>query len=840
MRGFLGVMLGVGLAGSVGCGLTLDTSPPDPALDGAGFDGGPGVDAPGTDAGVDTGPDAPPVDTGSCETAEDCPVPVHEGCVAQCLEGACVPADLDEDGFGPGCERPDCDDLDPSIGDRGLLSCDDGAVGACAAGAFRVCVDGAISECVGARETRPAGERPEDGCNGIDDDCDGSIDEDATSRMSDFAVTEGCRVSVACVDGRWQSSGLIGRDVLDDTLDGADDDCDGAIDEDFVPEGGDCVFVFPEGRPDSANPTRPGDPLPSIGAALERMGEDPGLPRTICLLNYAERGACEATEFAVPEGRLPLGVTIIGSHYFPNEVVGILRCPPRSSHLVLEGSAGPLEWDPVRSLGPGPTGLRNVLVENFRAQDAIRVEGIPRTREVALEEVVVVQRTAGGHGLFTGDARVRLAQSRVQGAGSSAAIFAHEEAVANIVGCIGPSCRCPLQGSVQAPTGAPGLEVEGSAIAVLTNATVCSNTAEPAATVFGAELYGIDAHLDARRLNVFESAGGAGAALVVGTRGEVALIGGAVDNTPGDFGIAVHVFEESQLVLHDVDVTNQVGVRSAGSVGVECDGGSACYLLQSRVTGGTGADGGMVRSPIALRCADDATCSVVESELLGTRSGNASAAEGIDAEGASLFVERSRIVGGCGTQSVGIASGGSFTHVENSEVRGRLACDVAMGDGFGIGVKVAAGEAGAGVFNSVYNSFDAGETCGDGFAFEQLGATETYQRGTLYGSGELCNATAASWAEPPVLLVTNAFVGPIEVARLRGSPFSDVSELEALSSAYFLNVSTDGSIYASRPADLRVRAGSDVDGAGGPGAPATDLPGTRRPADAPTIGCYEP
>lgn len=69
-------------------------------------------------------------------------------------------------------------------------------------------------------------------CDGEDDDCDGSVDEDELARACGTNVGE-CRVGTQpCVDGAWGecSSGAIGPEA-ERCGTGADEDCDGSVDE---------------------------------------------------------------------------------------------------------------------------------------------------------------------------------------------------------------------------------------------------------------------------------------------------------------------------------------------------------------------------------------------------------------------------------------------------------------------------------------------------------------------------------------------------------------------------------------------------------------------------------
>ncbi|MFN3198231.1 MAG: MopE-related protein [Bradymonadia bacterium] len=107
--------------------------------------------------------------------------------------------------------------------------------GACFAEGQIVCSDDGANVVCGAVAGEPA---PHDqSCDGIDDDCDGVNDEN----YSDVAPLEQCGIGACvatapfiCVAGEPNNACRIAEPAPDDaTCDIVDDDCDGAVDEDF-------------------------------------------------------------------------------------------------------------------------------------------------------------------------------------------------------------------------------------------------------------------------------------------------------------------------------------------------------------------------------------------------------------------------------------------------------------------------------------------------------------------------------------------------------------------------------------------------------------------------------
>jgi hypothetical protein len=136
---------------------------------------------------------------------------VDDDCDGTIDDGVVVVACMDDDGDGRGSV---------SVTEAGCR------VPVGAATTCNDCDDADSSRFVGATEL----------CNDVDDDCDGAIDEGCTCTTGTTrpcGVTGGACVAgrQTCLGGLWESgcSGAVGPSV--ETCDGADNDCDGTVDE---------------------------------------------------------------------------------------------------------------------------------------------------------------------------------------------------------------------------------------------------------------------------------------------------------------------------------------------------------------------------------------------------------------------------------------------------------------------------------------------------------------------------------------------------------------------------------------------------------------------------------
>jgi MYXO-CTERM domain-containing protein len=165
-----------------------------------------------------------------CDGADnDCDGRTDEGVLNAC--GACgqPPAEVCD------CEDNDCDNRIDEVPGAGCPRCDcdltNGGVEACD-GTDNDC-DGIIDEGV-LNRCGECGAEPAEICNGLDDDCDGAMDENPQGVGEQCGSSVGaCMPGVTvCVDSAIICNG--GTDPMQEACDGADNDCDGAVDEDAL------------------------------------------------------------------------------------------------------------------------------------------------------------------------------------------------------------------------------------------------------------------------------------------------------------------------------------------------------------------------------------------------------------------------------------------------------------------------------------------------------------------------------------------------------------------------------------------------------------------------------
>jgi hypothetical protein len=135
------------------------------------------------------------------------------------------------------CDGKD-NDCDGSTDEDYVVSSTQCGQGECASTGQLTCVSGReVDSCKAA-----SGAADDSSCNGKDDDCDGSTDEDYVVTVSHCGVgacaTDG---SLTCVNGKeTDSCKPLQGSASDATCDNVDDDCNGQADEDFVPSSSSC------------------------------------------------------------------------------------------------------------------------------------------------------------------------------------------------------------------------------------------------------------------------------------------------------------------------------------------------------------------------------------------------------------------------------------------------------------------------------------------------------------------------------------------------------------------------------------------------------------------------
>ncbi len=184
-------------------------------------------------------------------------------CVAGVAQDSCAPGPPN-DPLDASCNALD-DDCDGVVDDGFATTPTACGVGACAATGAISCVGGAVQDtCL------PGTPAPDDAtCNAVDDDCDGSVDEEFVPGSTACGVGACASTGVgSCVGGTYVDSCIPGTPAPSDaSCNAVDDNCDGLVDEGYVAQSTGCGV----GACARSGAT-------SCVAGVEQDGCQPGLP----------------------------------------------------------------------------------------------------------------------------------------------------------------------------------------------------------------------------------------------------------------------------------------------------------------------------------------------------------------------------------------------------------------------------------------------------------------------------------------------------------------------------------------------------------------------------------
>ena len=865
MRGALLFLCGVG---AFGCGLTLDLSQPDPdPVDGAvGVDGG-GRDAALPDGAIldgampdgasDGGVDAS-VDGGTCTSDADCmgrgrtftETPCVEGDDWICgPEGSCIEPDVDGDGLGPGCPMPDCDDGSAAIGAVSIRGCTNPALsGACARG-IESCSDGRWS---GVCETTT--EASDEYCDGRDNDCDGAVD-DGIEPVAYPGATDTCGGAYACEGGRWVPTSRPSDALAMDGCGGGDEDCDGIVDEDCLPEPGDCVYVR-GGSTESPDPTSPTGGVGTVRQALDLIRAG-GVPPRICLLaaNAAGSGECTDREFTVRDV-IPQGVEIRGDL----RVVGgeVLPCDGHSTFLQSSNAQGVELVSTGTIAAAGPTRLRDLVVRfpdlgGIPSYTGIVVRSSTRAvlENVAIDAAGFTFPLTNSVGLrVQSGAEVRLVQTRItpgpgraSGDGGNNGIVATDATLELVDACPRPGCELDCTGEDPAIVGG----TNGFALRMVGG-------------VLRADRYALCGGREGR--GAVYADGGVGVEIVdsyvqAGPGNGTDMIGIKIDDCTGGriFGTSVRMNMAAEASVNSIGVEfigsecagllvsdDIVGARggdleTGNHTGVLCAEG-ACLIDSTKILG---ASGGLQAEEVIGLESIGAETFVLRSVIQGSTDGQAVTALGVDvSEGGRTGFLANRIGGGCASdQAVGVALARGEHALATNEVIGALCLDgTAEGRAAGLAVEASSGVE----LQSVGNSYGAGALRECDTSWGALLATA---RGVglflndVFAGGEGCSTSEALVyaSGSPQLLAFDGFTqGPVD---LSGTVYTDAGALLSRDGRFIGNLFTNAPGFADRPGSYAITAASPFADRGTSVGLDTDVVGRPRGVRY-SIGAYEP